>query len=168
MDEQDFSQRVMVYSGKFYRYSLKLLGNTDDARDVVQDLYLKLWSMRESLSRVQNIEAFATTIVRNLCLDRLKRYSRQNVYQANGQARVLVQQEVEDGGEAEHRLNLIRHAVKQLPHIQQKVFLMRDFEEKEFEAISLELGLTPENVRVVLSRARKRLKEIIDSMLSHR
>jgi RNA polymerase sigma-70 factor (ECF subfamily) len=168
MDEQEFSQRVMVHSGKFYRYSLKLLGNADDARDVVQDLYLKLWSMRESLPRLLNIEAFATTIVRNLCLDRLKRYNRQKAYQGNGLAQVQAQPEEGEGGEAEHRLNLIRHSVKQLPQIQQRVFLMRDFEEMEFEAISLELGLTPENVRVVLSRARKRVKEIIDSMLSHR
>lgn len=168
MDEQDFSQRVMVYSGKFYRYSLKLLGNADDARDVVQDLYVKLWSMRESLPRVQNIEAFSTTIVRNLCIDRLKKYSRQNAYHGDEQALEQAQQEVGDSGEVERKLNLIRHALKQLPQIQQKVFLMRDFEEKEFESISLELGLTPENVRVVLSRARKRVKEIIDSMLRQR
>ena len=61
------------------------------------------------------------------------------------------------------KVDLVRKAINKLPEIQQKVFLMRDFEEKEFEEISLEFGLTPENLRVILSRARKRIREIIES-----
>ena len=73
MNEHEFSQKVMVYSSKFYGYSYKILGNKEEARDVVQDLYIKLWSKRYDLKQINSIEAFATTIIRNLCIDRLKK-----------------------------------------------------------------------------------------------
>jgi len=164
MNEHEFTRIVMVYSSKFYGYSCKILGNQEEAQDVVQDLYIKLWSMRNNLTNINNIEAFATTIIRNLCIDRLKRikrgilhsehYGKQiNHYEFNAFESSL--------NNEEFKLELIRDAIKRLPDIQKKVFIMRDFEEKEFDFISLELGLTSENVRVILSRARMKIRELI-------
>lgn len=166
MNEQEFSQKVMVFSGKFYGYSYKILGDREEARDAVQDLYLKLWSLRYNLDNINSIEAFATTIIRNLCIDRLKKiknvtlqsdnylnYSKSNESSSDEISDEVIQEKVE----------LVRRAINKLPDIQQKVFIMRDFEEKEFEEISLELDLTLENSRVILSRARKRIRELIES-----
>jgi RNA polymerase sigma-70 factor (ECF subfamily) len=165
MSEQEFSQKVMVYSGKFYGYSYKILGDREEARDTVQDLYVKLWSLRHSLSNINSIEAFATTIIRNLCIDRLKKI-RSVTLQSDNYFK-LNRNEEHYSGEAMDddvaiKVDLVRRAMNKLPEIQQKVFIMRDFEEKEFEEISLELGLTPENSRVILSRARKGIRELIE------
>jgi len=154
----------MVYSSKFYGYSYKILGDKEEAKDVVQDLYIKLWSRRHDLKQINSIEAFATTIIRNLCIDRLKKIKVTVQHTENyvelSSNEVLYQED--EGDEVEIKVKLVRNAIKLLPEIQQKVFLMRDFEEKEFEEISLELGLTAENIRVILSRARKRVREIIE------
>jgi len=154
----------MVYSSKFYGYSYKILGDKEEAKDVVQDLYIKLWSRRHDLKQINSIEAFATTIIRNLCIDRLKKIKVTVQHTENyvelSSNEVLYQED--EGDEVEIKVKLVRNAIKLLPEIQQKVFLMRDFEEKEFEEISLELGLTVENIRVILSRARKRVREIIE------
>jgi len=165
MNEHEFSQKVMVYSSKFYGYSYKILGNKEEARDVVQDLYIKLWSKRYDLKQINSIEAFATTIIRNLCIDRLKKIkvtvqNTDNYLKLNSDNE-LYQDEHDD--DLEFKVDLIRSAIKLLPDIQQKVFIMRDFEEKEFEEISVELGLTAENTRVILSRARKRVRELIEA-----
>jgi len=165
MSEQEFTQKVMVYSSKFYGYSYKILGTQEDARDTVQDLYVKLWSLRHTLVNINNIEAFATTIVRNLCLDRLKKVK--NIVVHNDQyGKELEKHDYNsfesNGSDHDLKIELVRNAIKKIPEIQQKVFIMRDFEEKEFDLISLELGISPENVRVVLSRARKRVRELID------
>ena len=61
----------------------------------------------------------------------------------------------------ELRVELVRRAINKLPELQQKVFIMRDFEEKEYEEIAQELNITQENIRVMLSRARKRVRELI-------
>ena len=164
MNEQEFNHKVMIYSGKFYGYSYKILGNKDDARDVLQELYFKLWSIRNILNKVNNIEAYATTIIRNLCIDRLKKIKgtnlqTENYLNCNKNIGTDSSETYEES--IQERVEMVRKAMKQLPDIQQKVFVMRDFEEKEFEEISEELDLSPENVRVILSRARKRIREVI-------
>lgn len=166
MNEQEFSQKVMVYSSKFYGYSYKILGDREEARDTVQDLYVKLWSYRHNLGSINNIEAYATTIIRNLCIDRIKRakgvtLQSENYLKINSNDADNPTYASED--EIEVKLNIVRRAMNELPEIQQKVFIMRDFEEKEFDEISIELGLSPENSRVILSRARKRIRELIES-----
>ncbi len=165
MSEQEFSQKVMVYSSKFYGYSYKILGDREEARDAVQDLYVKLWSIRHSLRNINCIEAFATTIIRNLCIDRLKKIKSvtlqpDNYLKQNKREDYFSEETIDDN--IAIKIDLVRRAMKKLPEIQQKVFIMRDFEEKEFEKISIELGLTPENSRVILSRARKGIRELID------
>lgn len=164
MNEHEFSQKVMVYSSKFYGYSYKILGDKEEARDVVQDLYIKLWSKRYDLKQISSIEAFATTIIRNLCIDRLKKIKTSSQHAENYMKLNSNEAQFQDneGDEVELRVDLVRKAINQLPEIQQKVFIMRDFEEKEFEDISFELGLTPENTRVILSRARKRVRELLE------
>lgn len=164
MNEHEFSQKVMVYSSKFYGYSYKILGDKEEARDVVQDLYIKLWSKRNDLKQINSIEAFATTIIRNLCIDRLKKIKTSSLHAENYVKTNSneVQYQDNEGDDVELRVDLVRKAINQLPEIQQKVFIMRDFEEKEFDNISIELGLTPENVRVILSRARKRVRELLE------
>jgi len=155
----------MVYSGKFYGYSYKILGNREEARDAVQDLYLKLWSIRNSFSNINSIEAFATTIIRNLCIDRLKKIKSVTLQSDTYKEHRLCSENASDDNYEDNiqaRVNLVRDAMKKLPEIQQKVFVMRDFEEKEFEEISLELNLSLENSRVILSRARKRIRELIE------
>lgn len=166
MNEQDFNHRVMVYSGKFYGYSFKILGDKEEARDVVQELYLKLWSMRGTLGNINSIEAYATTIIRNLCVDRLKKVkgiSLQTDNYLNYSINDYVDADKAHEEKVQERVEMVRKAMKLLPDIQQKVFIMRDFEEKEFEEISEELSLSAENVRVILSRARKRIREVIES-----
>lgn len=166
MNEQDFNHKVMVYSGKFYGYSYKILGDKEEARDVVQDLYLKLWSLRNSLNTINSIEAYATTIIRNLCVDRLKKIKGINLKAdncLNYSKNDYVDAENVHEERVQERVEMVRKAMKLLPDIQQKVFIMRDFEEKEFEEISEELSLSAENVRVILSRARKKIREVIES-----
>jgi RNA polymerase sigma-70 factor (ECF subfamily) len=166
MNEQEFSQKVMVYSGKFYRYSYKILGNKDDAHDTVQDLYVKLWTIRKNLNSISNIEAFATTIVRNLCIDRLKKI-KSAVLDSGCLVKLSLVTENNDSEddveEVDVKIDLVRRVLKKLPEMQQKIFLMRDFEEKEYDTISNELGISEENLRVMLSRARKKIRELIET-----
>ena len=163
MSEQEFNQKVLVLSNKLYGYSLKILGNKEDAHDVIQDLFYKFWTIRHNLLKINNIEAFAITATRNLCIDKLKRVKK-NVFDNSDISKIQIVDESNsscENEEFESRMELVKLAIGKLPEIQQKVFIMRDFEEKEFDEIALELKITIDNTRVILSRARQKIRDII-------
>ena len=72
MVAKDFKTKVLPVSNKLYRFAARLLSNEDEARDVVQDIFLKLWQKRNGLGEIKNIEAFAMRMTRNRCLDMLR------------------------------------------------------------------------------------------------
>ena len=70
MNATEFKQLLLPLNARLYKVAFLLLGNEDDAKDVVQDAYLKLWNQREKLNNLDNPQAFCTTLVRNMCIDR--------------------------------------------------------------------------------------------------
>lgn len=166
MKEREFKQRVLPLSGRLYSICLKMLRSEHEAKDCVQDVFVKLWTKRAYLLEVKSIEAFANTITRNSCLDRLK-LKKQMVEidsVANTESSLICYDEKFDEDE---RLLLVDNALRKLPELHQKVFNLRDIERLEFEDIANELDTSPEHVRVLLSRARKRIKQIIEHQLQY-
>ena len=66
---EDFKRRFLPFHPKLYRIAFALVGNSDDAEDILQEAYSKLWMKREELEVVQNPEAFCVTLIKNVCLD---------------------------------------------------------------------------------------------------
>ena len=73
MKSSEFKLLVMPYSSRLYRMAFRLMGNREEAEDMVQEVYVKLWGMRDELGKYNSIEALAIRITRNLCLDQLRR-----------------------------------------------------------------------------------------------
>ena len=72
MDANDFKRLFLPYHRKLYRVAFRLLGNVQDAEDMVQEAYLKLWKRREELpSNIESWEAYCITLTKNLCYDAL-------------------------------------------------------------------------------------------------
>ena len=72
MTTEEFKSEVLPVKNKLYRLALRLIGDAEEAQDIVQEIFLRLWSKREKLREYRSIEAFAMTMTRNLCLDKLK------------------------------------------------------------------------------------------------
>lgn len=72
MTAEDFKRRFLPFHPKLYRIAFALVGNSDDAEDILQEAYSKLWMKREELEVVQNPEAFCVTLIKNVCLDYLR------------------------------------------------------------------------------------------------
>ena len=73
MTEARFHTVWIPLQERFYRVAYYLLEDRADALDAVQDLYVKLWKMRDSLDLVRNPGAYGALLVRNLCIDRIRR-----------------------------------------------------------------------------------------------
>ena len=76
MTLEAFQNLVFPVKNKLYRFAFRLLGNNEEDKDVVQEVMIKVWSGRDQLDKVQNMEAWCMRITKNLSLDRLRQQQR--------------------------------------------------------------------------------------------
>ncbi|MCI6522201.1 MAG: sigma-70 family RNA polymerase sigma factor [Parabacteroides sp.] len=158
MEAETFKQRFLSFHPKLYRIALALVESPEDAEDILQEAYTKLWSKRDSLEAVQQPEAFAVTIVRNLCLDFL-RSPRTNSRSEPLETVILhCEDSPERQVETRDQLRQVVRLIQELPPNQQQVIRLRGMEDCSVEEIAEITGFSPANVRTLLSRARKYIK----------
>ena len=139
---------------RFYRVAYYILEDRADALDAVQDLYLKLWQRRESLDLVRNPGAYGALLMRNLCIDRIRRLSPSEALSDNLPGKDPPDEELI----RKEALGSLLQAMETLPDSQRKLLKMHLLQGLSYERIAAETGLTPLNVRVQISLARKKLK----------
>lgn len=158
MELETFKITILPLRGKMLNFSRKLVEDTADAEDVVQEAFLKLWNIRDKLDMYQSVEALAMQVTKNLSLDKVK--SRKP--QGSDLESLALPSDLElPDRQLEQRdaADCIRRLIAQLPTLQQTIIRMKDVEGYELAEIA-EITATPvENVRVNLSRARKRIRE---------
>ena len=159
MEAETFKQRFLSFHPKLYRIALALVESPEDAEDILQEAYTKLWSKRDSLEAVQQPEAFAVTIVRNLCLDFL-RSPRTNSRSEPLETVILhCEDSPERQVETRDQLRQVVRLIQELPPNQQQVIRLRGMEDCSMEESAEITGFSPANVRTLLSRARKYIKD---------
>lgn len=158
MDAESFKRMFLPCHAKLYGVACRLLENAEDAEDLIQEAYLKLWSKREELTLISNPEAFAVTLVKNMCFDLL----RSGKYLSDRQHLPLTEAQnalPADGRDAKDDAQLVRMLIARLPQQQQMVMMLRDVKGCSYEEVERLTGLNAVNVRVLLSRARKKIRE---------
>ena len=159
MVAKDFKKKVLPVSNKILRFAAHFLKDEDEARDVVQDVFLKLWQRKESLEEIDNIEAFAMRMTRNRCLDviRAKRVVpiNEEVERQMKEKTIDVHSKVELSESAQ----IIRKLITKLPDLQRTVMHLRDIEQYSYDEIAEITELQINAIRVNLSRARKKVRD---------
>lgn len=164
MDEESFKRQFLPFHPRLYRIAYTLTGNSHDAEDILQDAYCKLWDKREELSQIRNPEAFCVTLVKNLCLDFLRspRHNRQEENIDNVFLQDTISPEIETIRKDE--IEKITTLIDRLPEKQRQVIRLRGFCDCSLEEIEDITGLNSVNVRVLLSRARKIIREQFEKL----
>lgn len=163
MDATTFKGVFIPLHKKLYRMAYRLLEDSSDAEDVVQETYVKLWEKRDELELLRNPESFCVVMVRNLCMDIL-RSSRskmdsldlQNVEKSDSSSIIT-------DFETNESLSIINKIVEKMPEQSKLVFKLRHYDDYSFEEIEAITGLSSVNIRVILSRSRKFIKENYNS-----
>lgn len=167
MDADTFKQKFLPLHTRLYRTAFRLMGNAMDAEDMVQEAYLKLWERRDELGHVEKMENYCTTLIRHICIDALRRAHPEE------EERPPEELPLTDGGnaatalerkdEAEQLTNLIGR----LPEGQRTVMTLHDVEGCSYEEIEEATGLSAVNIRVMLSRARKKVREQFQKIMNY-
>lgn len=165
MNEHQFRERIIPLSKKLFSLCFKVLGNKEDAKDCMQDVFVKLWKNRSSLDEKRNLEAFTYSVARNACLDKIRlRKDQVDINFIHG----VVDSNTNNHELVELKLELISKVLYKLNETQQKVFVMREIERNPMATIASELKISEENVRVTLSRVRKKIKELVEKEFTYK
>ena len=160
MDANDFKRRFLPYHQKLYRVAFRLMGNAQDAEDMVQETYLKLWKRREELPPdIGNIEAYCVTLTKNLCYDALRAAHIEEEERTPEELNIAQDSDLFREVAARDEVNQVKRIIETLPRQQRQVILMRDVNDCSMQEIEQATGLSAINIRVLLSRTRKKIRE---------
>lgn len=161
MTEIEFKAIIMPLTSRMFSLARSILADNDEAADCVQETLTKLWDARQRLTDVDNIQAYALTIVRREALDCIRK----------GQRSVSFDQssfnDISDNSYSERRiddtdtLRDLRTTLGSLPPQQHRVVELSGISGLSNVEIETVTGLSPQNVRSLLCRGRKRLRQIL-------
>lgn len=160
MNPEEFNIQVLPLKHKLYRLSLRMLGAVEEAEDMVQETFIKLWTRRQELGGYSSIEAFAMTITKNMCLDRIRSKAFQTERLTDRQASGIGD-DPGDHVEKEDFRGFVGRIIDNLPDQQKAIIHLRDIEGLEYEQIAEIMELNVNAVRVNLSRARKKVRDTV-------
>ncbi len=157
MDAETFKKVFLPYHQKLYRIAYRMVQDVANAEDIVQETFIKLWNKKDELDNLDNTEAFSVVILKNTCLDYLRKSKNEfhPLYETDLQEMESLSHQLEVHNEAE----VIKVLINKLPHQQRQVMMMKHWDGYTDEEIEQITGISHGNIRVILSRARKIIRE---------
>ena len=160
MDQLEFRDFVRTNQDKIFRFAMRLIQREEEAKDIVQDVLIKIWDRRDDLHKIDNLDGWMYTVTRNLCIDRIR--ARKVHLDVNTQVQVADKQDNPHEQTSKNQLmNLIKKLIEQMPEKQKMVIHLRDIEGLSYDEISEACAIPLAQVKVNLHRARLSLKEKI-------
>ena len=154
MTEREYNQCVNLYADNVYRFILKNLRHEEDAKDIVQGAFEKMWLNREKVDNI-SCKSYLFTVAYNQMIDHIRKNKRNNLTEefrdnAAGTARQT--------GNAKR---ILEEALQQLSETQRSLVMLKDYEGYNYAEIGVITGLNESQVKVYLHRARLQLREYI-------
>ena len=148
MTQEEYKEEVRRLRPQLLQTARRYL-TEDDAEDTVQDVLLRLWQMVDTLR--MPIDALATVLVRNFCVDKLRRQRPLQTLTAS--------YEQPDETETDERIERVLAMIDALPTLQQTILRLRHIEGMKMREIAELTGSSEVAIRKTLSRARQTLKQ---------
>jgi RNA polymerase sigma-70 factor (ECF subfamily) len=160
MNYETFENRVLPAKNKLFRFAFRLLGSAEEAKDVVQEVMIRVWNGREQMGQIENMEAWCMRITKNLSLDRIRMNQRRATDPI--QEGFEIRQETltpHERTEIHENMQRINELIASLPEKQRQVIHLRDVEGYSYNEICEILELDMNQVKVNLFRARNTVRE---------
>lgn len=154
MTEKEYNDCVSQWADNVFRFIVKNLRHEEDARDVVQTAFEKLWMARADVDAAKS-KSYLFTVAYNAMIDHLRKAKR-----------VYLKEEFGDEVQVSYRpmhnaKKVLEEALARLSETQRSLVLLKDYEGYSYEEIGKITGLSSSQVKVYLHRARIQLKEYL-------
>ncbi|MBO5074547.1 MAG: RNA polymerase sigma factor [Bacteroidales bacterium] len=142
-----------------FRLACSILGRSDEAQDMMQDVAERILRRQESLEDVRNIDSFLARAVRNACIDRIRRRKETTPK--------IPDVPDEKNPDRWNDRQMVHRALSKLPERQRLAVHLKDIEGYSNKELADILETDETNVRTILSRGRKALREIIEKEIGY-
>ena len=156
MTEKDYNESVLLYADNVYRFIVKNLRHTEDAEDIVQSAFEKLWIHKDNVEPLK-AKSYLFTVAYHLLIDHTRKANR-----------ITLQESFENDSQTAYQENkalkkVLHDALATLSETQRSLVLLKDYEGYSYEEIGEITKLTTDQVRVYLHRARLKLRSYLIS-----
>ena len=160
MTRKQFVKEVMPFSEKVYRLSFRFLKDPELAKDMVQNIFCKLWDHRAKLEELNSKEGYIIRMTKNACLDKIKL--------RKVKTEILNHHKVTTPNyDSTEYVEVAKKVIETLPEKQRRIIQLRDVEGFSFDEISKLMELPLNNIRVSLSIARKKVRMEIQKIYNY-
>jgi RNA polymerase sigma-70 factor (ECF subfamily) len=154
MTEKEYNECVTQYADNVYRFIVKNLRHEEDARDVVQTAFEKLWRNRAEIDGAKS-KSYLFTVAYNQMIDHIRKVKRLYLKEEfKEETRVYHK-------EANNAKAVLQEALSKLSETQRSLVMLKDYEGYSYDEIGKIMNLSESQVKVYLHRARLQLKEYI-------
>lgn len=154
MTEREYNECVKLYADNVYRFILKNLRNEEDAKDVVQGAYEKMWVNRVQVDN-EKCRSFLFTVAYNNMIDHIRKNKRIVLKDD------FTETALGSGGQQQNAKRILNEALSKLSETQRSLVMLKDYEGYNYAEIGEITGLNESQVKVYLHRARLQLREYI-------
>jgi RNA polymerase sigma-70 factor (family 1) len=156
-----FEMLYLRYAVNLYRFAFKYLRSKEEAEELVQAVFLKIWEIKGTLKTETSFKSFIYTIVYNdMCvIFRKRKYNQEYLKESFSSASCFVIENEEDRIDSKSQLERVEQILENLPEKQKSVFIKSRYEGKSTKDIAIEVGLSPGTVDNYISATIKLIKE---------
>ena len=174
-DQKSFGYLIQLYFNQVTLYAHSIVSDSELAKEIVQDVFLKIWDLRTSLEIKSSLKAYIYQVTHNLCIDHLRKNITNNkklkvISYDDLEMRVDIY-ELEDQDSFFDKLfsaqmeDAIRHAIEELPQQCREVFMLCRYEQLSYPQISERLNISLSTTKTQMVRAMQKLKESLKEFL---
>lgn len=156
MTEREYNECVTSYADNVYRFIVKNLRHEEDARDVVQSTFEKMWIHREEIDPVKS-KSYLFTVAYRQMIDHIRKGKRVQLKEEFGENTRVAQ------APGIQVSKVLHEALNRLSETQRSLVLLKDYEGYSYEEIGQITGLSESQVKVYLHRARTQLRSYLGS-----
>ncbi|MRR19748.1 RNA polymerase sigma factor [bacterium] len=168
MSPEEFRKIILPEGRRLYALAFRYLNNREEAEDMVQEVMMKLWTGRNEQSHYASPAAWCTTVTRNSCIDMLRRRKR---IRAEEISDAILMPETDPGlshsTENREAVQLISTIVSRMKEPYRSAVILRDMEGYSYEETAEIMQTNIINLRTVLSRARKSIREEMERIYNY-
>ncbi len=174
-NNEAFEELIIRYQHKVYNTTFRMLGNHEDALDMAQETFIRVYKSLASFKKNSSFSTWLFCITTNICRDELRKRQRKlktlSISGGEENNKIILEDDEENNPEkismSEELSTTIQEKVNQLPTEQKIVFVLREFQELSYLEIATILDISMGTVKSRLSRARQTLRRDLNEIIKN-